>query len=426
MADNQGENGPSPLGSTLTDVTALRAEHERLCAEGLKLDLTRGKPAPDQLDLSTALLDLPGAAGFRAADGTDTRNYGGLQGLPELRAVWSEVLGIPAAQLITGGNSSLALMHDSVVAALLNGTTDGPAWAGQRIKFLCPVPGYDRHFAICEQFGIEMIPVAMDDNGPDVAEVKRLVAEDAQIKGMWCVPKYSNPTGVSYSAEVVAELASMPAAAPDFRLFWDNAYAVHHLTDTEVEIADVLRLAAEAGHPDRPFVYASTSKITLAGSGVSFFGGSEANVQWLLAHLSKRTIGPDKINELRHVRFLPDAKSVAEHMRRHREIIQPKFDLVLSILDTELGAVDGVSWTKPEGGYFISLDVPDGTAKRVVELAGQAGVKLTPAGATFPLGDDPRDRNIRLAPTFPKIEEVEAATRALAVCVRLAVSESAA
>ncbi|RZQ64949.1 aminotransferase class I/II-fold pyridoxal phosphate-dependent enzyme [Amycolatopsis suaedae] len=408
----------------MKDLTALRDEYQQLQATGLKLDLTRGKPAPAQLDLSNALLDLPGSAELKAADGTDIRNYGGLQGLAELRAIWGDVLGIPAGQLVTGGNSSLALMHDCVVAALLTGTTDGPAWAGQSIKFLCPAPGYDRHFAICERFGIEMITVPLTDDGPDLDEVRRHLA-DPQVKGMWCVPKYSNPTGISYSAETVAELAAMPAAAPDFRLFWDNAYAVHHLTDDEVEIADVLKLAANAGNPDRPFVFASTSKITLAGSGISFFGGSAANVKWLLGHLGKRTIGPDKVNELRHARFLPDADAVRAHMRRHREIIQPKFDAVLSILDEELGDEKGVTWTRPAGGYFISLDVPDGCARRVVELAAEAGVKLTPAGATFPYGDDPADRNIRLAPTFPTLDDVEAATRGLAVCVRLAVSERA-
>jgi DNA-binding transcriptional MocR family regulator len=412
------------MNHTTTQLEQLREDHARLVAEGLSLDLTRGKPATAQLDLSAPLLDLPGTADYRGADGTDLRNYGGLLGLPELRAVWSELLGVPAAQLMAGDNSSLALMHDCVVNALLTGTTDGPRWVDEpSIAFLCPVPGYDRHFAICERYGIEMIPVPVTDDGPDLEAVKELVASDARIKGMWCVPTYSNPTGVTYSDETVRELASMPTAAPDFRLFWDNAYAIHHLTDDEVRIADVLTHAAEAGHPDRPFVFGSTSKITTAGSGVSFFGSSPANVQWLQGFLSKRTIGPDKINQLRHLRFLPDADSVRAHMRKHREIIRPKFDLVLSVLEEMLGGTGVATWTKPSGGYFISLDVPEGTARRVVELAKQAGIALTPAGATFPYGRDPQDRNIRLAPTFPAIDEVEAATRGLALCVLLAAAE---
>jgi DNA-binding transcriptional MocR family regulator len=412
------------MNHTTTQLEQLREEHARLIAEGLSLDLTRGKPATAQLDMSAPLLDLPGTADYRGADGTDLRNYGGLLGLPELRAVWSELLGVPAAQLIAGDNSSLSLMHDCVVNALLTGTTEGPRWVDEpSIAFLCPVPGYDRHFAICERYGIEMIPVPVTDDGPDLEAVKELVASDARIKGMWCVPTYSNPTGATYSDETVRELASMPTAARDFRLFWDNAYAIHHLTDDEVRIADVLALAAEAGHPDRPFVFGSTSKITTAGSGVSFFGSSPANVQWLQGFLSKRTIGPDKINQLRHLRFLPDADSVRAHMRKHREIIQPKFDLVLAVLEEMLGGTGVATWTKPSGGYFISLDVPEGTARRVVELAKQAGIALTPAGATFPYGRDPQDRNIRLAPTFPAIEEVEAATRGLALCVLLAAAE---
>jgi DNA-binding transcriptional MocR family regulator len=405
----------------------LREDHAALVAEGLSLDLTRGKPSSAQLDLSKPLLDVPQSEDFRAADGIDARNYGGLVGLPELRAVWSELLGVPAAQLLAMGNSSLELMHDTIVNALLKGTTDGPRWVDAPVvKFLCPVPGYDRHFGICERYGIEMVPVPLTDDGPDLDVVKALVAADPAVKGMWCVPTYSNPTGTTYSDETVRELAAMPTAAPDFRLFWDNAYAIHHLSDDEVRVADVLALAAEAGHPDRPFVFGSTSKITFAGSGVSFFGASPANVAWFQAFLQKRTIGPDKLNQLRHLRFLPDADSVRAHMRRHREVIRPKFDLVLSVLEETLGGKDVATWTTPTGGYFISLDVPEGCARRVVELAALAGIALTPAGATFPHGEDPEDRNIRIAPTFPAIEEVEQATRGLAVCVLLAAAEKAA
>jgi DNA-binding transcriptional MocR family regulator len=411
-----------PTEEQTTRLEHYRAEHAQLLAKGLALDLTRGKPSSAQLDLSAPMLALPGGGDYRAADGTDCRNYGVLQGLPELRALWGELLGVPAAQLISGGNSSLSLMHDCVVNAMLRGTTDGPRWVDEpSVAFLCPVPGYDRHFALCEQLGIDLITVPLTDGGPDMEVVKRLVAEDARIKGMWCVPTYSNPTGTTYSDETVRELASMPTAAKDFRLFWDNAYAIHHLTDDEAVLPDLLSLCAEAGHPNRPFLFASTSKITTAGSGVGFFGASVANVAWILAYLGKRTIGPDKLNELRHIRFLPDADSVRAHMRRHREIIRPKFDLVLGILAETLTGT--ATWTVPAGGYFISLDVPDGCAARVVELAKQAGIALTPAGATFPYGKDPQDRNIRIAPTFPSIDEVEAATRGLAVCVRLAAAE---
>ncbi|GAA0592117.1 aminotransferase class I/II-fold pyridoxal phosphate-dependent enzyme [Kutzneria viridogrisea] len=402
----------------------LREEHRQLIAQGLSLDLTRGKPSSAQLDLSAPLLSLPGEGDYRAADGTDCRNYGVLQGLPELRELWGGLLNVPAAQLISGGNSSLALMHDSVVAALLLGTTDGPRWVDTPgVAFLCPVPGYDRHFGLCEKLGIELIPVPLTEEGPDLDVVKRLVAEDARIKGMWCVPTYSNPTGATYSERTIRELAAMPTAAPDFRLFWDNAYAIHHLTEDEVTIPDVLGLCAEAGNPDRAFLFASTSKITNAGSGVSFFGSSPANVKWLLGHLSKRTIGPDKINELRHMRFLPDAEAVRAHMRRHRDILAPKFELVRQILAEELGGLGIASWTEPAGGYFISLDVPEGTASRVVELAKQAGVALTPAGATYPYGKEERDSNIRIAPSYPPLDELAAATRVLATCVKLAAAE---
>ncbi|WP_066947736.1 aminotransferase class I/II-fold pyridoxal phosphate-dependent enzyme [Microtetraspora fusca] len=396
-------------------------DHAALVARGLSLDLTRGKPSPRQLDLSDGLLTRLGAGDLRAADGTDCRNYGGLQGLPEIREIFSAALQVPAAQLVAGGNSSLAMMHDTVVHAML-GRLPGAErrWADEpRVAFLCPVPGYDRHFALCERFGIELIPVPMTPEGPDMDVVERLVREDAQIKGMWCVPKYSNPDGVCYGDETVRRLAAMPTAAPDFRIFWDNAYAVHHLTDTPVEIADILALCAEHGNPDRVFVFGSTSKITWAGAGVAFFGSSPANVAWLLANTGKQTIGPDKVNQLRHVRFLKDADGLAAHMRGHRDLIRPKFDAVGRILDKELGGTGFASWSNPAGGYFISLEVPDGCAREVVRRAAEAGIALTPAGATHPYGNDPRDRTIRIAPTYPELDELELAIEGLAVCVRL-------
>ncbi|WP_436758737.1 aminotransferase class I/II-fold pyridoxal phosphate-dependent enzyme [Streptosporangium sp. V21-05] len=412
---------------TIDELTARRDDAQRdydaLVRRGLSLDLTRGKPSARQLDLSEGLLDLPG--GHTAADGTDCRNYGGLQGLPELREIFSGPLQVPAAQLVAAGNSSLSLMHDSIVHALL-GTLPGAErrWADEpRIAFLCPVPGYDRHFALCERFGIELIPVPMNAEGPDMDVVERLVLDDPQVKGIWCVPKYSNPGGVSYGDETVRRLAAMPAAAPDFRIFWDNAYAVHHLTDTPVEIADVLALCAENGNPDRALVFGSTSKITFAGSGVSFFGSSPANVAWLLGNTAKRTIGPDKLNHLRHVEFLRDANGLAEHMRRHRELLRPKFDAVETILTKELGGSGLATWSSPEGGYFIGLDVLEGCAREVVRRAGEAGIALTPAGATHPYATDPRDSTIRIAPTYPELDELELAISGLATCVRLVATE---
>ncbi|MBB5078089.1 aminotransferase class I/II-fold pyridoxal phosphate-dependent enzyme [Nonomuraea endophytica] len=391
-------------------------DYDTLVSRGLKLDLTRGKPSPRQLDLADAMLTLP--TSYVARDGMDGRNYGNLQGLAELRELFGPVLQVPAEQLVVGGNSSLTMMHDTVVHALLSPVPGAPVrWveAGE-ITFLCPVPGYDRHFTICERFGIKMVAVPMNADGPDMDVVERLVAEDASVKGMWCVPKYSNPSGIVYGDETVRRLASMRTAAPDFRIFWDNAYAVHHLTEDHAEIADLLALSASHGNADRVFVYGSTSKVTLAGSGVSFFGSSPANVAWFLANTAKQSIGPDKINQLRHVEFLRDGAGVAAHMRKHAELIGPKFAVVDQILSKELGEL--ATWTSPKGGYFITLEVPN--ARRVVELAKNAGIALTPAGATHPYGDDPSDRFIRIAPTYPSLDELEQAMHGLVICVRAA------
>ncbi|MFD1826528.1 MULTISPECIES: aminotransferase class I/II-fold pyridoxal phosphate-dependent enzyme [Mumia] len=410
-----------------TLLSTQRAAYEELRSRGLSLDITRGKPSPEQLDLSQALLALPGEADYRAADGTDTRNYGGLDGLVELREIFAELLGIPVAQLLAQGSSSLTLMHDTLVWALLHGFAESPRpWAAEEtVRFLCPVPGYDRHFALLESFGIEMIPVDMDDDGPDVDQVAALVAADPTIKGMWLVPTYANPTGGVTSPEVAARLMAMPAAAPDFRIFWDNAYAVHHLSDDEAKTADVLSLAAAGGHPDRVLVFASTSKITFAGAGVAFFGSSPANVSWFKSHLKFGSIGPDKVNQLRHVRLFGDADGVRALMRQHRALLAPKFAAVEEVLSERLGSYDVATWTRPSGGYFVSLDVVDGTASRVVELAKGVGVALTPAGASFPYGKDPRDRNIRIAPSFPTIDDVRTAMDVLATCVLLAAAEKA-
>lgn len=400
------------------------AAYEELKAAGLKLDLTRGKPSAQQLDLSHELLGLPGAGQFRAADGTDTRNYGGGQGLPELREIFAPSLQVPVGQLVASNNSSLELMHDTLVHALLTALPGAPTrWVDAgRVAFIAPVPGYDRHYGVCERLGIDLVTVPMTADGPDMDEVERLVAEDPSIKGIWCVPKYSNPDGAVYSDEVVRRLATMPTAAPDFRIMWDNAYAVHHLTTEEVEIADILTLAAEAGNADRPFVFGSTSKITLAGAGVAFFGASQANVDWWLKLASKKTIGPDKVNHLRHALFLKDAAGLRAHMAAHRELIAPKFAAVDRLLTEAFSDVEGVSWTKPRGGYFVSLTVPDGLASEVVRLAKEAGVVLTPAGATHPYGKDPQDATIRLAPTLPPLDEVEKAMAGVVTCVQLALA----
>src|SRR5918993_2165714 len=413
------------------ELAAVHAEqvlaYEALVGRGLKLDMTRGKPSSAQLDLSNELLTLPGEGTYRAADSVDCRNYSpptGLYGLPELREIFAPLLNVPVDQLIAGDNASLAIMHDTLVFSLLKGTVDSYApWSRGAVKFICPVPGYDRHFALCEQFGIEMIPVDLGSDGPDLDEVRELVAEDPAGKGIWIVPTYANPNGAVYTADVTRALLEMPTAADDFRMFWDNAYAVHHLTDDEIPALDILGLAEEAGNPNRPFLFASTSKITFAGAGASFFAGSAANVAWYLKHLSKRTIGPDKINHLRHAMYLGTPERVVDLMRQHRALLAPKFAQVTEILAKRLGEHGVATWTNPDGGYFVSLDVLDGTATRAVDLARAAGIALTGAGAAFPYGRDPRDRNIRIAPSFPSSEEVATAIDGLAVCVLLAATE---
>lgn len=409
----------------MAEMTELRAEYDALVARGLTLDLTRGKPSPEQLDLSNALLGLPGVDDFRDASGTDLRNYGGAQGLPELRAIFSEVLRVPVPQLLALGNSSLNLMYDFVAHALLHGVPDGAGpWAkDETVSFLCPVPGYDRHFSVCEALGVRMIPIPMTDDGPDTAVAAALVAADASIKGMWCVPVHSNPTGAVYSEKVVRELVSMQAAAPDFRLIWDNAYAVHHLSDDVPAPIDVLALAAEAGHANRPVVFASTSKITFPGAGVAFVGASSENIAWLLKIMAAQSIGPDKVNQLRHVRMLRDADGVSALMREHRRILEPRFAAVEEILSARFGASGPEKWTRPSGGYFVSLMVQSGCARRAIELAAAAGIALTPAGSTYPYRDDPADANIRIAPTFASVADLRAALDGLCTCVQLAEAE---
>jgi DNA-binding transcriptional MocR family regulator len=409
---------PNPAPST-----TINEEYAAFKAKGLKLNLTRGKPSAAQLDLSNGLLLLP--ADYLAADATDCRNYGNLQGLAEGRHLFAELLGAPADQVLVANNSSLSLMHDAIVYSLLKGACDSATpWSRQgEIAFLCPVPGYDRHFRICEDYGIRMIPVRLNDDGPDMDEVERLVATDASIKAIWCVPKYSNPTGAVYSDAVIERLAAMKTAAPDFRLLWDNAYAVHHLTDQRIEIANILDACARHRHANRAFVFASTSKITFASAGLALFAASPANIKWMLTRLTPRTIGPNKLNQLHHVRFLKNHAGILAIMEKHRALIAPKFQKVLDIFDRKLRGLSDVCWTRPKGGYFISLDVPQGCARRVVALAKDAGVELTPAGATYPHGKDPHDRNIRIAPTFPELPEITAAAEGVCLCIHLAIAE---
>lgn len=401
-----------------------KAAYLKLKESGVSLDITRGKPSAEQLDLSNELLTLPGSDFI--ADGTDVRNYGGGLGLPAIREIFAELLDIPVGQLIAGDNASLAAMHDNIAFAMLYGTVDSarPWSREERIAFICPVPGYDRHFAILEHLGIEMLPVPMNDDGPDVPAIRELVTDPA-VKGMWLVPTYANPTGSVISEAVAAQLAALDVAARDFRIFWDNAYAVHTLTDKVVKTPAIVDLCAVSGYPNRALVFASTSKITHAGAGVSFFGSSEQNIEWYLSHTAVRTIGPDKVNQWRHAQFLRDADGVRSLMAQHREILAPKFAAVEEILAERLGPWQVATWTKPEGGYFVSLDVPDHTAARVVSLAKEAGLALTPAGASFPYGKDPHDRNIRIAPSFPPIDELRTAIEGLTICVLLAAAEQA-
>jgi len=400
-----------------------QAAYAELKARGLTLDLTRGKPSAAQLDLSDELLNLP--RGFKDSTGTDVRNYGGLAGLAELREIFAELLWVEPEQVIAGGNSSLTMMRDCLIFMLLFGARDSDrAWSKENtIKFICPVPGYDRHFTLLESLGVEMITVPMNDDGPDAEAVASLVKADRSIKGMWVVPTYANPAGSICSQEVAARLASMETAANDFKIFWDNAYALHHLTEDEAKSADILTLASAAGHPDRPIMFASTSKITFAGAGVAFLAASKGNIAWYLGHLGNGSIGPDKVNHLRHVQFFGNAQGVREHMVKHREIIAPKFEEVDRVLSGRLGGYEVATWNKPAGGYFVNLDVVPGTASRVVALAKEAGIALTPAGSSFPHGDDPNDANIRIAPTMPPLDEVTTAMDAVATCVLLAAAE---
>ena len=402
-----------------------RQQYQELKARNLNLDLTRGKPSSEQLDFSNALLSLPGEGDYKDKTGADVRNYGNLQGIADIRELWAEALGIDPANLIAGDSSSLNIMFDLISFAYIWGTNDSPRpWKDEEtVKWLCPVPGYDRHFAITERFGFEMIRVPMTPDGPDMDAVEELV-KDPQVKGMWTVPVFGNPTGITFAPEVAEKLAAMEVAAPDFRIVWDNAYAMHTLTDDQVENLNVLALADKHGNPNRFWYMSSTSKITHAGSGVAFFASSKANLEWYMSYASIRGIGPNKENQLAHARLLGSVQGLHALMQRHAKSLAPKFEAVIGILHDRLGEYGVAEWTEPKGGYFISMDVTDGSATRVWELAKEAGITLTKAGASFPHGVDETDTNIRLAPSLPPLDEVRTAMDGVATCVLLACVEA--
>jgi DNA-binding transcriptional MocR family regulator len=406
-------------------IRGARERFEQMSTDPQPLDLTRGKPSAAQLDLSREMMMALAPDDHRDAAGNDCRNYGVPDGIPEARALFGELLDVPADGILVGGNSSLELMYDALSAAVLHGVPGGSGpWHGTDARILCPVPGYDRHFVLTDHLGLGMENVAISEQGGlDIEAVERVAASDPAVKGIWVVPKYQNPVGYTLSPEEVRALASMRTAASDFRILWDNAYVVHHIDGQLDELANVLRACEEAGHPDRVWTFGSTSKITFAGAGISAFGSSPANVDWMRRQRGVRTIGADKLNQLRHVRFFGDADGVRAHMRRHAALLRPKFAAVQRGLAERLEGTGLATWTRPRGGYFVSLDTQPGRAKRVFELAARAGVKLTPVGATFPHGHDPEDRNIRIAPTLPTEDELERAITVLATAILCAADD---
>ena len=402
-----------------------KTQYEAFKSQGLKLDMSRGKPSPAQLDLSNDMLTCINGDCIKSESGLDCRNYGVLDGIDEAKRLLAPMLGVNINEVIVGGNSSLQLMYDTIMKAMVLGTKDSDKPWGKydKIKWLCPAPGYDRHFAICESLGIEMITIPMNSEGPDMDMVEKLVSEDETVKGIWCVPMYANPTGITYSDEVVRRFAALSPAAKDFRIFWDNAYCVHHLCDDHDKLLNILDECKKTGKQDMVYIFASTSKISFSGSGLAAIGASEANINALKKQLAFQTIGFDKINQLRHARFFKDFDGIKAQMRRHMEIIKPKFDMVIKMLNSELKPLGIGSWHEPKGGYFISFDGPANTAKRIVSLCKDGGVVLTGAGASYPYGKDPEDKNIRIAPTYPSVDELEKAMELFCIAAKIAAAE---
>ncbi len=409
-----------------TEKETLVKQYENYKGMGLSLNMARGKPAPEQLDLSQPLFDsLKSTDSYISADGTDCRNYGGFDGIPECKGLFADILETSPENVFVGGNSSLNMMFDTISCFMTASIyEDTLPWHDVKDrKFLCPVPGYDRHFGVTGYFGFEMIPVPMNEDGPDMDVVEKLVSEDESIKGIWCVPKYSNPTGITYSDEVVRRFAALKPAAKDFRIMWDNAYAIHDVTDTPDKLLSIIDECKKTGNEDLPILFCSTSKITFSGAGVAALAASPLNMKVLKKRLTFATIGYDKLNMLRHARFFKDFDGIKSHMEKHKAILAPKFKTVLDKLEAELSDADIADWTNPNGGYFVSVNVYKGTAKRVVQLCKEAGVVLTGAGATFPYSHDPEDRNIRIAPSFPGVDELSLAMDIFCVCAKLAALE---
>lgn len=407
----------------LKEFQVVKAEYERLRNLHLSLDMSRGKPGADNMDLSEEMFDLVGNnTGFKNISGIDCRNYGGLDGLLELKKLFAEILELEPEQIIVGGNSSLNMMFDTIAQAMTHGFGGEPWGKQEGLKFLCPVPGYDRHFAITEYFGFQLIPVESDENGPNMDIVEELV-KDEKVKGIWCVPKYSNPEGITYSDAVVKRMAALKPNASDFRIFWDNAYVVHDLYDESDKLLNIYAECVKAGNPDLPIIFTSTSKITFPGAGVAAEAASPNNVSILKGRMQFQTIGPDKLNQLRHARMFPNANAIKKHMKKHAAILRPKFEAVLNEFEKQLKSTGIAKWTNPKGGYFISLYVPEGCASRVAQLCANAGMILTPAGATYPYGKDPKDSNLRIAPSYPCIKDIENASIVLCAAVKYAALE---
>ena len=400
----------------------LEARFEEIKAKGLSLDMSRGKPAADQLNLSMGMMDvLNSSEELTCANGVDCRNYGGLDGIDEAKQLLADMMEVPKDNIVIFGNSSLNIMYDTIARSMTHGVMGSTPWAKlDKVKFLCPVPGYDRHFAITEYFGIEMINVPMTPTGPDMDMVEELVSTDPAIKGIWCVPKYSNPQGITYSDETVHRFAKLNPAAEDFRIFWDNAYGIHHLyEDKQDYLIEILMECKKEGHPDMVYKFSSTSKISFPGSGIAAIAASDANLADIRKQMRIQTIGHDKLNQLRHARYFGNIHGMVQHMKKHADILRPKFDIVLNTLDKELGGLGIGSWLAPRGGYFISFDSLNGCAKEIVAKCKKAGVVMTGAGATYPYGKDPEDRNIRIAPSYPPLQDLIIATELFTLCVKL-------